>query len=240
MHSAESQQRRKVPPQPAVHLDDYSLAWLIAGVRVKREDVVLHVEEELGIIHPSLGIACPGAVPIPLLFTTKFANDGVGMLEGLDVDLHRLVRLRFRRKLEVRRKRLSCCSGACDHCGGQGSLGGASARHWKAWVIKVDSWTPASLTFAAVERETRLIEIEDVLELLRLDLDLARQLVFVGKPELEKGFGPCVEPTIEVFKGVPENSPVLDSLALGCKQIDCSLLENVVKKRAVWVLLAKD
>jgi hypothetical protein len=46
--------------------------------------------------------------------------------------------------------------------------------------------TSASLTFAAVERETCLVEIEDVLELLGLDLNLARLLISVSKPELEK------------------------------------------------------
>jgi hypothetical protein len=38
-------------------------------MRVKREDVVLHIKKELGIIHPSLGIASPVAVPIPLLIS---------------------------------------------------------------------------------------------------------------------------------------------------------------------------
>jgi len=36
------------------------------------------------------------------------------------------------------------------------------------------------------ERETCLVEIEDVLELLGLDLNLARLLISVSKPELEK------------------------------------------------------
>jgi hypothetical protein len=95
----------------------------------------------------------------------------------------------------VGRKRLSCCRETCNHGGGQDSLGGASARHWKAHLVEVDSRTSASLTFAAVERETCLVEIEDVLELLGLDLNLARLLISV----LDIAFGVTLISSVNIM-----------------------------------------